>query len=119
MKTIKTLLATIAVLLCSTTLEAETVQIEGIWYNLSDYSDLASVTSSTDGTKYAGTVIIPSAVEYNNKTYTTTLTIDKIPTTVTATVDDITYTENTIINVKGGVDGIAIVNNCTMIDALI
>ncbi len=72
MKTIKTLLATIAVLLCCTTLEAETVQIEGIWYNLSDYSDLASVTSSTDGTKYAGTVIIPSAVEYNNKTYTVT-----------------------------------------------
>ena len=75
MKTIKTWLITIAVLLCgTTTLEAETVQIEGIWYILSDYieSNVVQVTSSTDGTKYAGTVIIPSAVEYNNKTYTVT-----------------------------------------------
>ena len=75
MKTIKTWLITIAVLLCgTTTLEAETVQIEGIWYILSDYieSNVVQVTSSTDGTKYAGTVIIPSTVEYNNKTYTVT-----------------------------------------------
>lgn len=75
MKTIKTWLTTIAMLLCgTTTLEAETVQIEGIWYILSDYteSNVVLVTSSTDGTKYTGTVIIPSAVEYNNKTYTVT-----------------------------------------------
>lgn len=75
MKTIKTWLTTIAMLLCgTTTLEAETVQIEGIWYILSDYteSNVVQVTSSTDGTKYTGTVIIPSAVEYNNKTYTVT-----------------------------------------------
>ena len=75
MKTIKTWLITIAVLLCgTTTLEAETVQIEGIWYILSDYieSNVVQVTSSTDGTKYAGTVIIPSTVEYGNKTYTVT-----------------------------------------------
>lgn len=75
MKTIKTWLITIAVLLCgTTTLEAETVQIKGIWYILSDYieSNVVQVTSSTDGTKYAGTVIIPSTVEYGNKTYTVT-----------------------------------------------
>ena len=58
---------------------------------------------------YSIKIIYNGCKNYNNKTYVTILTIDKIPTTVTATVDDITYTENATINVKGGVEGIAIV----------
>ena len=54
-------------------------------------------------------IIYTGCKNYNNQTYTTTVTIDKIPTTVMGTVDDITYTENAPINVKGSVDGIAIV----------
>ena len=46
---------------------------------------------------------------YNSKTYNAKLTIAKASTNVVATVEDITFSQNAIVNVKGSVDGVAIV----------
>lgn len=69
MKTIKTRLATIAVLLCSIMVKAETVQIDGIWYDLVKKSHSAKVILPADGTKYTGMVNVPSSVTYENVAY--------------------------------------------------
>ncbi len=45
---------------------------------------------------------------YNVKTYSTKLTINKLSTTVMGTVEDITYSQDAIVNVKGSVDGIVV-----------
>ncbi|WP_405305551.1 Ig-like domain repeat protein [Methanobrevibacter sp.] len=46
---------------------------------------------------------------YNTKTADAILTITKVSTNVVASVDDITYSEYLVINVKGSVDGVATV----------
>ena len=46
---------------------------------------------------------------FNAKTYDAKLTINKLSTTVTGTVNDITYSQDAIVNVKGSADGIAII----------
>lgn len=46
---------------------------------------------------------------YNNKTYNAKLSITKAPSNVVAHVEDITYTNDTIINVEGSMAGTAIV----------
>lgn len=51
---------------------AETVQIDGIWYQLIEKAKQAQVMSSTNGTKYTGNMVIPKKVEYNKTEYNVT-----------------------------------------------
>ena len=46
---------------------------------------------------------------YNARIYNEIVIINKIPTDIVGTANDITYSENAIINVKGSVEGIAVV----------
>ena len=48
---------------------AETVNIDGIWYNLTSKVRLAEVTSNPNGGKYSGSIIIPDTVNYNTIEY--------------------------------------------------
>ncbi len=78
MRTIKTWLVTIAVLLCSVTTSAHDFEVDGIYYYITSDTDLtAAVTyrgTSYDSysNEYGGAVIIPSTVTYNSKTYRVT-----------------------------------------------
>ena len=71
MKTIKLLLTTIAVLLCSVMANAYDFEVDGISYNILSSTDLTvEVTyGSSYYTEYSGVVIIPSSVTYANRTY--------------------------------------------------
>ena len=72
MKTIKTWLTTMAVLLCSITVSAEKVEIDGIWYNLDAEAKVAEVTNS-GGTVYSASFInIPATVTYAGMKYNVT-----------------------------------------------
>ncbi|MBE6268684.1 MAG: leucine-rich repeat domain-containing protein [Bacteroidales bacterium] len=78
MKTIKHLLITIAMLLCSATANAHDFEVDGIFYNIIYANDLTvAVTykgNSSDeiSNEYSGEVIIPSTVSYKSKTLTVT-----------------------------------------------
>ena len=50
---------------------AEKVEIDGIWYNLVSKAKVAEVTSS-DGTKYSGSITIPATVTYDGVSYSVT-----------------------------------------------
>lgn len=68
----KTLLA-IFVILSSSLASAETVQIDGIWYNLIAKVKQASVVKNPDNiTKYSGDIVIPSNITYDNVEYIVT-----------------------------------------------
>ena len=73
MKTIKQLLITIAVLLCSATANAHDFEVDGIYYNIISASDLTvAVTykgNSYDeiSNEYSGEVIIPETIAYKSK----------------------------------------------------
>ena len=73
MKTIKQLLITIAMLLCSATANAHDFEVDGIFYNIISASDLTiEVTYKGDSfddfsTEYSGEVIIPETVVYKSK----------------------------------------------------
>ena len=69
MKTIKQLLITVAVLLCSATASAYDFVVDGIYYNIISASDL-TVGVTTGENKYSGDVIIPATVTYKSKTLT-------------------------------------------------
>ncbi len=71
MKTIKQMLITVAVLLCSATVHAYDFEVDGIYYNIVSLEDLTvEVTTSFD--KYSGEVVIPSTVTYKSKVLTVT-----------------------------------------------
>ena len=78
MKTIKQMLITVAVLLCSATANAHDFEVDGIYYNIKSASDLtAAVTykgNSYDeiSNEYSGEVIIPETVVYKSKVLTVT-----------------------------------------------
>lgn len=78
MKTIKQLLITIAVLLCSATLHAHDFEVDGIYYNiLSSANHTVEVTykgewSDSFSNEYHGDVVIPEEVVHNGKTYSVT-----------------------------------------------
>ena len=78
MKTIKQMLITVAVLLCSATASAHDFEVDGIYYNIISASDLTvEVTykgNSYDeiSNEYSGEVVIPSTVSYKSKTLTVT-----------------------------------------------
>ena len=71
MKQTKLWLATIAVLLCSITVNAQNFEVDGIYYNIPRaYRDEVAVVASPNG--YSGEVTIPSSVTYNGKKYAVT-----------------------------------------------
>ena len=71
MKTIKQMLMTIAVLLCSVTASAYDFEVDGIYYNILSMSDLTVEVAGGDN-EYSGEVIIPSTVSYKSKALTVT-----------------------------------------------
>ena len=71
MKTIKHLLITIAVLLCSVAANAYDFEVDGIYYNIISFSDLTLEVTHGDNS-YTGTVVIPSTVSYKSKTLSVT-----------------------------------------------
>ena len=76
MKTIKFLLITIAVLLCSVMANAYDFEVDGIFYDILSSTDLTVAVTyegfSSNSYKYSGVVIIPSSVTYNSRTYSVT-----------------------------------------------
>lgn len=78
MKTIKQLLTTIAVLLCSVVVNAHDFVVDGIYYNITSAENLiVSVTYRGDyvnsySDEYSGNVAIPEKVIYQEKTYNVT-----------------------------------------------
>ena len=71
MKHLKHFLLMAAMLLCSVGASAETVEIDGIWYNLISKAKQAEVTSS-GGTKYSGSITLPATVTYDGVAYSVT-----------------------------------------------
>ena len=78
MKTIKTWLTTIAILLCSITASAHDFEVDGIYYKITSDTDFTVAVSFRgdnywDYDEYIGTVNIPSTVTYNSNTYRVTI----------------------------------------------
>ena len=71
MKTIKRMLITVAVLLCSIVANAYDFEVDGIYYNIISATDL-TVEVTKGENKYTGKVIIPSNVVYKSKVLTVT-----------------------------------------------
>ena len=67
----KVLVAFFAVLLPLVASAQTKVEIDGIWYNLITEAKTAEVTSS-DGTKYSGSITIPATVTYDGVAYSVT-----------------------------------------------
>lgn len=74
MKTIKQLLTTIAVLLCSVMAHAYDFEVDGIFYNITSAGNLAIEVTYKDSkyNSYSGNIVIPEIVAYNGKTYRVT-----------------------------------------------
>ena len=78
MKRLKSMLATLAMLLCAISASAEDFSVDGIYYNITSSTDLTvAVTyqgSSDDSysNEYSGSVVIPGTVTYESKTYSVT-----------------------------------------------
>ena len=72
MKHIKHWLMTAAMLLCSVAASAETVEIDGIWYNLVSKTKQAAVISNPNGKKYSSFITIPSCITYGDLEYCVT-----------------------------------------------
>ncbi len=71
MKHLKHFLLMAAMLLCSIGASAETVEIDGIWYNLVSKAKQAEVARS-GGTNYSGSITIPSSFTYEGVEYSVT-----------------------------------------------
>ena len=69
MKQVKLWLATMATLLCSLTASAYDFEVDGIYYNIISASDLTVEVTRGDN-YYSGDVIIPSTINYSDKTMT-------------------------------------------------
>lgn len=78
MKILKTFLALIATLLCSTSLFAEDFEVDGIYYNITSEADkTVEITYRGDNynsyaNEYSGSVTIPESVTYNGTIYSVT-----------------------------------------------
>ena len=66
MRTIKQLLITVAMLLCSVVANAYDFEVNGIYYNIISTSDLTVEVTNGDN-KYSGEVIIPETIAYKSK----------------------------------------------------
>ena len=67
MKTIKLLLTTIAMLLCSVMANAYDFEVDGIYYNIISSTNL-TVGVTYGEKKYSGEIIIPSNITYQSRT---------------------------------------------------
>lgn len=67
-KVLLSILLTLLPLLAS----AETVEIDGIWYNLVPKAQKAEVTSNPNSEIYSGNIVIPASITYNNRNYSVT-----------------------------------------------
>ena len=72
MKTIKQLLITIAVLLCSTTLHAHDFEVDGIYYNITSSDNMTVEVTYKDPNEYSGSIVIPSTVSYSGTVFNVT-----------------------------------------------
>ena len=80
MKNLKSTLLTLAAILCSTVASAYNFQVDGIFYNITNYDDsnlTVEVTyekyvNSSYSSPYTGDVVSPATVTYNDKVYTVT-----------------------------------------------
>ena len=78
MKRLKSMLATLVMLLCTISASAEDFSVDGIYYNITDSEKLTvEVTYRGDynysySNEYTGSVVIPETVTYESKTYAVT-----------------------------------------------
>ena len=75
MKTIKKLLTTIAVLLCSVMAHAYDFEVDGIYYNITSKEKLTVAVTYTSyrlNNDYKGKIVIPATVTYNEQQYNVT-----------------------------------------------
>ncbi len=121
----KTMFATIVVLLCSVTINAHDFEVDGIYYNITSATDLTvAVTykgSDHSSAVYSGDIVIPSSVSYNGNMYSVTsigdyafsgcsgLTNVSIPNSVTS-IDDYAFSG------CSGLTNVSIPNSVTRID---
>ena len=91
----KQLFLFLTTMLLSLTASAETVEIDGIYYNLNPYEMTAGVSSNPNG--YSGDVVIPAVVNYEDKNY------------------DVTSIGNSAFNGCSGLSRITIPNSVTSI----
>ena len=107
MKTIKLLLTTIAVLLCSVMANAYDFEVDGICYDITSFTDLTVKASSLSET-FVGDLVIPSKVQFSGKELT-----------VTEVGDDFAVSNESILSltINEGVDSIGdrAFKNCTNI----
>ena len=78
MKKLKSMLVTLALLLCSFSASAHAFEADGIYYNITD-SEKLTVEVTYQGSSYSeysneytGSVVIPETVTYDSKTYSVT-----------------------------------------------
>ena len=69
MKIFKTLLV-LSLMFFASILQAQTFEIDGIHYKITDKEEKVAEVSSAYPSKYSGDIIIPENVSYNNVTYT-------------------------------------------------
>ena len=69
MKSIKQMLMTVAVLLCSVTTNAYDFEVDSIYYDIISTKDLTVKVTSGDNS-YRGEVVIPSTITYKSRTLT-------------------------------------------------
>ena len=74
MKKLKSLLVTLAMLLCTISASAHDFEVDGIYYNITDSVKLTVSVVRKDNSfgSYSGSVEIPENVIYNSKTYSVT-----------------------------------------------
>ena len=75
MKKLKSLLATLAMLLCAISASAHDFYMYGIYYNITDSEKLTvevTYRGSSPTSSYSGDVVIPETVTYGSKTYSVT-----------------------------------------------
>lgn len=78
MKTFKTKLLTITLLLCSISASAHDFEVDGIYYNITSSEDLTvevmykGSSYNSYHNEYAGAVVIPESVTHNDNTYSVT-----------------------------------------------
>ena len=78
MKKLKSLLVTLAILLCAISASAHDFEVDGIYYRITDSEKLTVAVTyqgssySEYSNEYTGSVVIPETVTYDSKTYSVT-----------------------------------------------
>ncbi len=78
MKKFKSMLVTLAMLLCSVSVGAHDFEVDGIYYNITDKKKLTVAVTYRGNhyndyyNEYSGRVVIPQTVTYNNQTFSVT-----------------------------------------------